>query len=80
MFVDGCFWHACPEHATSPVANGVWWANKLAANVSRDRDTDAHLVSVGWTVLRVWEHEPVQDAVDRIEGVLEAACAPASLP
>lgn len=57
VFVDGCFWHCCPEHATSPKANAAWWTAKLAANVARDRDTDEQLASAGWTVVRVWEHE-----------------------
>jgi len=67
VFVDGCFWHACPEHATSPKANGAWWAAKLAGNVARDRDTDARLEASDWTVVRVWEHELVEAAADLIE-------------
>lgn len=66
VFVDGCFWHACPEHRTSPKANGSWWAGKLAKNVERDRDTDRHLENIGWTVLRFWEHEEPEPVVDRI--------------
>jgi DNA mismatch endonuclease (patch repair protein) len=58
VFVDGCFWHGCPEHATQPKANADWWRDKLAANVARDRRTDAELVARGWRVLRYWEHEP----------------------
>ncbi len=73
VFVDGCFWHACPLHATSPKANGEWWAAKLAGNVARDRDTDARLAAAGWTVVRVWEHESVQEAADRVEGVARPA-------
>lgn len=70
VFVDGCFWHACPEHGTQPVANGSWWTQKLAANVARDRDSDAHLAQAGWVVVRVWEHEPTGHAVARIEEVM----------
>lgn len=70
IFVDGCFWHSCPLHATAPKANGAWWAAKLAANVRRDRDTDAALGEAGWTVHRLWEHEAVDDA---------AACVLATL-
>lgn len=73
VFVDGCFWHACPQHATSPKANGAWWAAKLAGNVARDRDTDDRLASAGWTVVRVWEHDPVHEAADRVERVVTAA-------
>ena len=52
VFVDGCFWHGCPEHGTQPMSNASWWAAKLAANVDRDRDTDRCLASLGWTVIR----------------------------
>lgn len=62
IFLDGCFWHGCPEHGTKPTANAEWWSTKLAANVARDRDTESHLAALGWRVIRAWEHvEP--DAV-----------------
>ncbi|MBB4887506.1 DNA mismatch endonuclease (patch repair protein) [Streptomyces netropsis] len=65
VFLDGCFWHGCPQHATSPKANADWWRQKLDRNISRDRETTAHLVAAGWTVLRFWEHEnPVAVAAD----------------
>ena len=70
VFVDGCFWHACPEHKTTPAANGTWWAAKLARNIERDRETDDHLRSLGWTVLRVWEHEDIEPAATDIEGIV----------
>lgn len=73
VFVDGCFWHACPEHATSPKANGAWWAAKLAGNVERDRDTDRRLADAGWEVVRIWEHETAPEAADRIELVVAGA-------
>lgn len=66
VFIDGCFWHACPEHATAPKNNGAWWADKLKANVERDRETDEILRSLGWTVLRIWEHESPESAVRRV--------------
>ena len=72
VFVDGCFWHGCPEHGTSPKANAEWWAEKLARNVSRDADTDEYLTSQGWTVLRFWEHEDVLAAADQVERVVSA--------
>jgi DNA mismatch endonuclease (patch repair protein) len=62
VFIDGCFWHGCPVHATSPKANAAWWADKLAANAARDRDTNRRLESAGWTIVRVWEHEEAADA------------------
>jgi DNA mismatch endonuclease (patch repair protein) len=67
VFVDGCFWHRCPEHATFPKTNAAWWAAKLEANVARDRRQDQQLVDDGWTVVRVWEHEAVNASCDRIE-------------
>lgn len=73
VFVDGCFWHACPRHGTKPGANSAYWTPKLARNVERDRDTDQRLVAAGWTVVRVWEHEPATDAADRVQQAIDAA-------
>lgn len=70
VFVDGCFWHGCPEHGTSPRANSEWWNAKLAANRTRDRDTDRMLTELGWTVVRIWEHEPAATAVARVLALL----------
>lgn len=66
VFVDGCFWHSCPEHATLPKRNRRWWREKLDRNVERDRDTDRTLETAGWTVVRVWEHEDMDDAAARV--------------
>ncbi|MBF6413265.1 very short patch repair endonuclease [Nocardia cyriacigeorgica] len=66
VYVDGCFWHSCPEHATYPKNNAEWWAEKLAANVARDRATDAALAAAGWQVIRIWEHEDPVAAADRV--------------
>ncbi|NLU63936.1 very short patch repair endonuclease [Rhodococcus sp. HNM0563] len=71
VYVDGCFWHRCPLHATAPKNNAEWWDAKLAANVRRDRDTDARLTDAGWTVVRVWEHEDATTAADRVQRSLE---------
>lgn len=57
IFLDGCFWHGCPEHATQPKANAAWWRAKLDKNMARDHETTQHLEAQGWTVLRFWEHE-----------------------
>jgi len=70
VYVDGCFWHRCPEHATYPKNNAQWWAEKLAGNVARDRDTDARLTAAGWLVVRVWEHENSVAAADRVQSAL----------
>lgn len=72
VLVDGCFWHRCPEHSTLPKANREWWETKLAANVERDRRTDAALAERGWRVLRVWEHEDAESAADEIAAVVRA--------
>lgn len=70
VFVDGCFWHRCPEHGSDPRRNGEFWRRKLDANVARDERVDAALGAAGWTVLRVWEHEPAEAAADRITATL----------
>lgn len=67
VFVDGCFWHACPQHGTRPKANREWWSDKLEVNVARDRDTDARLLEAGWTPLRFWEHDDPSEAADVVE-------------
>jgi DNA mismatch endonuclease (patch repair protein) len=66
VFVDGCFWHACPKHASWPKANADWWRAKIQGNVRRDRDTDARLRTQGWTVLRFWEHDDSERAAKKI--------------
>lgn len=58
VFVDGCFWHGCPQHYAAPATNAGYWAAKVTRNSARDRDTDARLADAGWVVIRVWEHEP----------------------
>lgn len=78
VFVDGCFWHCCPEHATFPKANADFWALKLARNVERDKEVTAELRGMGWTVLRFWEHEVernLPNVVTHIANTL-ADCAP----
>ena len=57
VFVDGCYWHGCPEHYVSPKTNQGYWSEKVTRNVARDRDTDSRLEAAGWLVLRFWEHE-----------------------
>ncbi|MFC1400260.1 very short patch repair endonuclease [Streptacidiphilus sp. N1-5] len=58
VFVDGCYWHGCPEHFVPPRTNPGYWREKIGRNVQRDRDTDARLAEAGWLVLRFWEHQP----------------------
>lgn len=73
VFVDGCFWHSCPEHGTRPRVNKAYWLPKLERNVERDRLVTERLIEEGWTVLRVWEHEPVDHALGSIEAALRAS-------
>lgn len=72
VFVDGCFWHGCPDHASWPKTNAAFWREKIETNRRRDRDTDARLAAIGWQVIRVWEHEAAPTAADRIEAVVVA--------
>lgn len=66
VFVDGCFWHGCSRHGTTPVANRKFWLDKIAANRRRDRSHGALLRAAGWTVIRVWEHEEPEAACRRV--------------
>lgn len=63
VFMDGCFWHGCPEHHTKAATNAEYWAEKVRRNRERDAETDRILAEAGWTVIRVWEHEdPIASA------------------
>lgn len=75
VFVDGCFWHGCPEHGTIPETNRAFWEKKIRRNIERDREVTEELGEMGWTVLRVWTHElkgdlddVVYDVVDKCDG------------
>ena len=57
IFVDGCFWHGCPKHATKPANNRAFWKKKLAGNKTRDRVVNRTLRRSGWRVVRIWEHQ-----------------------
>ena len=57
VFVDGCFWHGCPRHATWPAHRAAWWRRKLEGNQARDRKVNRALRAGGWQVVRIWEHE-----------------------
>ena len=78
VFVDGCFWHACPEHGSKPRANEWYWGPKLIKNVERDRINDAALILAGWTVVRLWEHVPLDEAITTVVTALAAGEASAA--
>lgn len=61
VFVDGCFWHGCPEHGTQPKTRTEFWAAKIARNRERDEEVNAALVAMGWRVVRIWEHQLRRD-------------------
>jgi DNA mismatch endonuclease (patch repair protein) len=75
VFIDGCFWHMCPQHASMPKNNADWWRTKLERNVARDREKDALLADVGWEVVHVWEHEGPMAVADAIEKRWRELCA-----
>jgi DNA mismatch endonuclease, patch repair protein len=66
VFLDGCFWHGCPEHHRPAKKNSEFWTAKITGNITRDANTDACLRQAGWRVIRVWEHENPDDAAARI--------------
>lgn len=70
VFVDGCFWHHCPEHGVMPKNNREWWAEKLAKTRERDDRKDGDLRAMGWAPVHVWEHESVEEMVSTVEEAL----------
>lgn len=72
VFVDGCFWHGCPSHHRPSNTNATFWRDKVEENRARDRDTDRRLTEAGWRVVRVWEHEDVASAVERVTRAIHA--------
>ena len=73
MFVDGCFWHCCPEHWRPPLSNTAYWGPKFTRNVQRDRMDTERLLAAGWRVIRLWEHIPVEEALVAVERELALA-------
>lgn len=72
VFVDGCFWHACPLHGRTPEGNKQYWSAKIARNVARDRRNDRLLAEAGWMVIRVWEHQDPAEAVVEVQRAIRA--------
>ena len=71
VFVDGCFWHKCPDHFVLPATNAEYWRQKIDGNVNRDNDTDFLLAEEGWEVLRFWEHEDPKEVAEAIASAVE---------
>ena len=70
LFIDGCFWHGCPEHGTLPATNRGYWEPKIDENRRRDRRHTAELEDAGWAVVRAWEHEESEAVVQRLMPML----------
>lgn len=66
VFVDGCFWHGCPEHFVPPKTNPEYWEKKIGGNMRRDRETDSRLEAEGWLVLRFWEHQDPGECAEAV--------------
>ncbi|GIE34091.1 hypothetical protein Ait01nite_071360 [Actinoplanes italicus] len=73
VFVDGCYWHGCPEHYRPSQANQQFWHTKIEGNKARDAETDKLLAAAGWTAIRVWEHDVPKPAADRVETAVREA-------
>ncbi|MCV7440809.1 very short patch repair endonuclease [Mycobacterium paraense] len=77
VFVDGCFWHGCPQHGQrATTANTSYWRDKVTRNATRDREIDAALLAMGWLSIRVWEHEEPAAVADRIESEVRVRVSP----
>ena len=70
VFMDGCFWHGCPEHATRVTTNGTYWAAKISRNQQRDARVNDLLTQAGWLVIRIWEHESAQEAALHVATII----------
>ncbi|MCF0093111.1 very short patch repair endonuclease [Micromonospora sp. MH99] len=73
VFVDGCYWHGCPEHYRPARVNDRFWHEKIDRNRARDRETEQMLADAGWSVIRVWEHEDPVAAADRVEDLVKGS-------
>jgi DNA mismatch endonuclease (patch repair protein) len=71
IFIDGCYWHGCPNHYKEPKTNTDYWRAKITGNGQRDRQTDELLSEAGWLVLRFWEHEDPNEIADAIATAVE---------
>ena len=72
VFLDGCYWHGCPQHATWPKTNGAWWRAKLEENRARDRRHNAALEAAGWLVVRIWEHQNPHEVAAAVKELVAA--------
>lgn len=73
VFVDGCYWHGCPDHGTTAKTNAGYWGAKIQRNRDRDVDTDSRLIEAGWTVVRIWEHEDPEEAARIVHSLVRGS-------
>jgi len=78
VFVDGCFWHGCPRHATKPKSNRAFWSNKLTRNTERDRLVNGALRRIGWRVIRIWECSLARRPKTCVKRIQRALALPSS--
>lgn len=72
VFLDGCFWHGCPDHHSIAATNAAFWAEKVKRNRERDRETDQRLKEAGWVSVRIWEHEEPTQAALKVRDIVTA--------
>lgn len=77
VFIDGCFWHGCPDHGMTPRTNTAFWSAKLSRNQERDAETDILLRDAGWVVLRFWEHDDAAEVAEQVERVVRSGAGSA---
>lgn len=80
VFVDGCYWHGCPEHFRQPKTNTEYWAPKIARNRERDAEIDELLRAAGWTVIRAWSHEDADAVADQVERAVRGSLVTGNAP
>ena len=76
VFLDGCFWHGCPDHHTSAKLNAKFWSDKVERTRQRDLETNRLLEEAGWEVIRIWEHERTEAAAERVAAVVRGRSRP----
>lgn len=72
VFVDGCYWHGCPDHYVASKSNTTYWAEKIERNRQRDVETDAALLAAGWHAIRAWQHEDPDEVAEAVAKVVRA--------
>ncbi|WP_257957243.1 very short patch repair endonuclease [Nocardioides sp. B-3] len=80
IFIDGCFWHGCPQHYVEPKTRTEFWSDKIAGNTARDLETTRLLEEAGWMALRFWEHEDPREVVSTLVELIGSLGSPPRTP